>query len=125
MRVVLVLPVMGDACPVWVVQRSHLDEFPGNLVSFGFVSVGWVWFGLVWFGLVRFGLVLPVMGDTCLSVGGLGDPAPSHLEEFPGNFQPVAAHHPLMASCAAPPTIVQNQRLLFKALYPEVILDLI
>ena len=50
MRVVLVLPVMGDACPVWVVQRSHLDEFPGNLVSFGFVSVGWVWFGLVWSG---------------------------------------------------------------------------
>ena len=56
-RVVLVLPVMGDACPVWVGQRSHLDEFPGNLVSFGFVSVGWVWFGLVWFGLVWLGLV--------------------------------------------------------------------
>ena len=131
MRVVLVLPVMGDAC----------TSLGGPALSFGRVSrqFGFIWFrqrwvGLVWFGLVRvwfglvwseFGLVLPVMGDTWLSVGGLGDPAPSHLEEFPGNFQPVAAHHPLMASCAAPPTIVQNQRLLFKALYPEVMLDLI
>ena len=104
-------------------------SFPA--IWFHLVSSALGGFGLVWsgFGLVsvwsEFGLVLPVMGDTWLSVGGLGDPAPSHLEEFPGNFQPVAAHHPLMASCAAPPTIVQNQRFLFKALYPEVILDLI
>ena len=56
-RVVLVSPLMGDAC-------SSLGGLCGPPLSFGGISRV-IWFGLVRFYYVWFCLVLPVMQNAC------------------------------------------------------------